>query len=498
MNAYTIAFAFCLFGTNARFLPEDYNKQRNVIINEEILQSLGGRLALDEDELAANEIIMKWKREEVDKKFRDKQPEELGDRAEKSKVYQIIRKMPKGAALHIHSSYMLDVNSMIALTHEHEDNLYACYPNDNDLKFQFSNTVPTEPCPVNWVLLSELRNKSGNTEAFDEELKRHFCFTAVAKKDPYESINDVWKRFEKVHKVIKSLITFRPVREKFFYKALEKLYDDNVMYVEIRSGLNSLYELDGSVHERMYMARLYKNITDQFIETHPDFMGFKFILTAYRAASNEKVREAIDLARDLKREIPEIFAGFDLVGQEDLGRPLTDFLPEFAAATNEIDFYFHGGETNWFGTSSDENLVDAILLGTKRIGHGYALLKHPGLMSIVKQRDIPIEVNVVSNSVLSLVHDVRNHPLASYLALDMPVVLSSDDPSAFRTDPLSHDFYLAFVSVASRHYDLRLLKTLALNSIKYSALDDKSKDKMNTVFNENWSRFIKKMITTCD
>lgn len=494
MNAYTIAIALCLYGTQARFLKEDYMKLRNNIIDEEVQQSLGGKLNLTEEEKVANEIIMKWKRTEVDKKYADPEPEEFWEGAEKSKVYEIIRKMPKGAALHIHSSYMLDADSMIALTHEHDDQLYACY--HTDLKLHFSDSVPTGPCPVNWELLSELRNRSGNSATFDAQLKRHFCFINAAKKDPYENINDVWNRFERVHKVIKSLITFRPVREKFFYRALEKFYNDNVKYIEIRSGLNMLYELDGTVHENMYMARLYKNITEQFIEKHPDFMGFKIILTAYRASSNEKVRKSLELAKDLKREMPEYFAGFDLVGQEDKGRPLIDFIPEFTAVTNDVDFYFHAGETNWFGTSSDDNLIDAILLGTKRIGHGYALLKHPGLLSIVKERDIPIEVNVVSNGILSLVHDVRNHPLASYLALDMPVVLSSDDPSAFWTDPLSHDFYLAFISVASRRYDLKMLKTLALNSIKYSALDDAGKDKMGKIFDDDWSRFIKDLIST--
>lgn len=500
MTAYTITFALCLLGmhalSHARFLKEDYMKQRNNIIEREVYQSLGGEIVLTEDETAANEVLMKWKTRDIDEKFLNPVAETLWDRAENSKVYKAVKKMPKGAALHIHSSYMLDANSMIALTHEYSANLYACY--HTDLKLHFSDSVPTRPCPVKWELLSELRGESGNAEAFDEKLKKHFCFLNAAEQNPYESINDVWKRFEKTHKTIKSLITFRPVREKFFYRSLETFYNDNVKYVEIRSGLNSLYELDGSVHERMYMARLYKNITEQFIEAHPDFMGFKFILTAYRAASNTDVRRSLDLARELKREMPEYFAGFDLVGQEDLGRPLIDFIPEFAAAANEIDFYFHAGETNWSGTSTDDNLVDAILLGTKRIGHGYALLKHPGLLQIVQQRDIPVEVNVVSNAVLSLVHDVRNHPLATYLALDIPVVLSSDDPSAFRVDPLSHDFYLAFMGVASRRHDLRLLKKLALNSIKYSALDDGGKQKMYSIFNHDWDKFIKGLISTSD
>lgn len=39
------------------------------------------------------------------------------------------------------------------------------------------------------------------------------------------------------------------------------------------------------------------------------------------------------------------------------------------------------------------------MLGSKRIGHGYALSKHPLLLNIVKERDIAIEVNPISNQV---------------------------------------------------------------------------------------------------
>lgn len=44
--------------------------------------------------------------------------------------------------------------------------------------------------------------------------------------------------------------------------------------------------------------------------------------------------------------------------------------------------------------------IDAILLGSKRIGHGYALAKHPKLLELLKKHDIAVEVNPVSNQVI--------------------------------------------------------------------------------------------------
>ena len=75
--------------------------------------------------------------------------------------------------------------------------------------------------------------------------------------------------------------------------------------------------------------------------------------------------------------------GFDLVGHEDPLRPLIyyiDPLKRFVQRQKEvgvdIPFMFHAGETLGDGTPADMNLYDAILLGTKRIGHGCDCLSH--------------------------------------------------------------------------------------------------------------------------
>ena len=69
--------------------------------------------------------------------------------------------------------------------------------------------------------------------------------------------------------------------------------------------------------------------------------------------------------------------GFDLVGAEDSLKPLiyyAEHLLRFRERQQEegvdIPFIFHAGETLGDGTDADLNLYDAILLGTKRIGHG--------------------------------------------------------------------------------------------------------------------------------
>lgn len=495
-NMFTITALLLLLAlkTYAGDTLDYHSIVKSQILKDEFKMTIGGNLTLNADEILANNKLMLWKHTEVDEGFEN--PDyfnfsrhyfEYQNDIRNSKVYQFIRSMPKGAALHVHTSLMMDADYIMTLTYE--DHLYICLE-DEFIKLLFTDGVPQRPCSTKWELLSDVRNATENLEDFDANLKKYFTLNTDEQNLIYSDVNTIWERFNKVYYAISSLLAYRPVREKFFYDALKKFYEDNIMYLEIRSGLHNLYELNGTIHERIYLGRLYQRIADKFVEDHPDFIGIKLILTRHRTLDIDKVREAVNLAYTVKKEMPDLFAGFDLVGQEDLGKPLSDFLPVLNTAKEDIDFYFHAGETNWFGTTSDENLIDAIILGAKRLGHAYALLKHPILLDLVRQKDIALEINVVSNCVLSLVKDVRNHPLATFMAMGLPVVLSSDDPGVWGADPLSHDFYVAFAGVASRHSDLRLLKQLAINSLTYSALDKEKKAKAFALFRRKWDKFI--------
>ncbi|XP_041972547.1 adenosine deaminase AGSA-like [Aricia agestis] len=472
----------------------EYSEERAKMVRNEARLSLGGRSELTDKESAVNDCLMRHKFREIDYGFDNPRYynfshhffEYMRD-IELSKVYRIIRDMPKGAALHVHDMGILGPDYVVNITYM--DHLYVCFQ-DGDVKFKFSNKSPKDICANKWELMSNARKLSRNITEFDAKIRAYFTMYTDDPGAVYPTIKESWGVFLKYFGRILPLVTYRPVWEQYFYDVLKQFRSDNVMYVEVRSLLPNLYELDGTVFPMLVTAMAYKKAIHRFVRDYPDFYGAKLIFAPSRRIDIPKLEEYLQLARAIKEDMPEEFAGFDLVGQEDAGKPLIEFVPQLLEASKDLDYFFHAGETNWYGTLTDDNLYDAILLGTKRIGHAYALPKHPLLMDEVKKRGIGIEVNVISNAVLSLVRDVRNHPLSIFLARDLPVVLSSDDPGIWEADSLSDDFYVAFVGVANRLEDLRVLKQLALNSLMYSALSGAAKTEAIVKFNAQWDQFI--------
>lgn len=196
----------------------------------------------------------------------------------------------------------------------------------------------------------------------------------------------------------------------------------------------------------------------------------------------------------MKKKFPTYTAGFDLVDNEHTNYSLLRFANRLNKISSSIALLFHAGETNWYGINADENLVDAILLRTKRIGHAYTVTKHPLILEIIKQRKIAIEICPISNQMLGLVKDLRNHPASVLFAGSYPVVVSNDDPSVWGAKGLSYDFYEAFMGIMSAKADIRALKQLAMNSLEYSFFGENEKLKAFNLFNKQWSSFIRELI----
>ncbi|XP_034951981.1 adenosine deaminase AGSA-like [Chelonus insularis] len=477
---------------NAEFNINSYWEKRARLRREEEKSIIGANLSLNCEERLANYIFMAKKNNEINEAFTD--PDkflpsrnflEARSSIEQSEVFKIIKKMPKGAILHAHDTAIVS-DDWIFHNVTYRDNLYVCDEN-NTLSLKFFDK-PTLEC--NWKLLSELRQNETQAADVNTKIRRQLSMITTDPSKAYPTVNAAWDKFSNIFIFIHPLLTYRPVFRDHFYQGLKEFYEDNILWIELRTTMPLLYELDGTINDPLEVLRVYKEVTDRFQREHKDFVGVKIILAPNKLGSQKAINERINLIPTMMRNYPNFFAGLDLVGQEDPSNPIKDFIPKFLHLIDKVKFYFHAGETNWYGLASDENLLDAILLNTTRIGHGYAVVKHPEVLEIVKQRNIPIEVCPISNQVLGLVKDLRNHPANILFASNFPVVVSNDDPGLWGSKALSYDFYEAFMGMMSREADIRALKQLAINSIDYSSMNDYQKVVAKDIWSQKWNKFV--------
>ncbi|KFB50810.1 AGAP006907-PA-like protein [Anopheles sinensis] len=485
---------------------DEFVRQRAEFLAREQGRGLGSDLPLSADEEQLNRYVMHLKREELAKGVEN--PYELVsarhffemlDRINGSTLYKLIQRLPKGGILHAHDTAIGSTELIVKATyHAH---LWQCgdFPRaDGDPlpAYRFSKVKPNgvKGAIGEWRPVADIRKELGN-EAYDGAIRKMFTLYTRDPLNAHRDINDVWRKFMALFICFEPMVTYKPVWEEYFYGCLEELLADNVTYLEFRGLLPPVYDLDNRKYTPEEIVQMYVDQSDRFLRAHPQFLGVKFIYAPLRFCDDATFDGYLTLVQKLHDRFPNFIAGFDLVGQEDLGRPQTDFNERLLRLSPNINFFFHAGETNWLGRA-DENLIDAILLGTKRIGHGFAALKHPVVLEEIKKRGVCIELNPISNQVLKLVQDFRNHPGAFYFSDNFPVVVSSDDPSFWCASPLSHDFYVAFMGLASARADLRLLKQLALNSIEYSAMSDAEKTAARQKWTTAWDTFVREALQT--
>ncbi|XP_055535540.1 adenosine deaminase 2-like [Wyeomyia smithii] len=474
---------------------EEFQAQRAEFIAQEENRALGADIVLNEDERKVNEYLMKLKKAELDIGFNtpsqflpSRHFFQVVDKIKASPLFQLIQKLPKGGILHAHDTAIGSMETIVKATHKDHLWQYGEFGRADTPRFKFSRTKPDELDGSGWRLVADIRKEIGN-EGYDHNIRNLF---SLFNKDPLNSfhcINHIWGIFANIFMSLEAIVTFKPVWEEYFYQSLKELYADKVCYLELRGVLPQLYDLDNRTYGPEEVVRIYYDLVEKFKSEHEDFIGAKFIYAPHRLCDDATFSQYMDIAERLHQKFPTFVAGFDLVGQEDLGRPHSDFNERLLKMNPSIQFFFHAGETNWNGYT-DENLIDAILLGTKRIGHGFAAIKHPRVLEEIKRRKICIELNPLSNQVLKLVDELRNHPGTFYFSDNYPVVVSSDDPAFWCASPLSHDFYVAFLALASARQDLRLLKKLALNSIEYSAMSKAEKVEAKHKWNISWNNFI--------
>ncbi|XP_043465578.1 adenosine deaminase 2-like isoform X2 [Leptopilina heterotoma] len=377
----------------------NFKANRSNLLQMEEDMAFGSDVILGDEEKKVNDTLMEAKFKEIEIGFANEGkflPKynflRVKDEIEKSKVFKMIKKMPKGCLLHAHDVGTVSQEYVLRNV-TYRPNLYAC-ESDGKLKLRFFE-IPDTNC--NWKLLSQLRATPESEKEINQRIRQHMSMMTENPEEAYPDGDKAWIKFQSLFEFLGSFMRYRPVYEDYYYQLLKENYEDKFLYVELRASFSALYELNGKTHGPIEVAKFVKDVGDRFLKEHPDFIGVKIIYSQQRHITVEKLKKHLKNFQQLKDTYPNFIVGFDLVGQENKGYPLKNFTKQLLELKSEYQkFIFHAGETDWNGLSTDENLIDAVLLRTKRIGHGFALPKHPKVMELVKKQDIAIEKIILS------------------------------------------------------------------------------------------------------
>jgi len=408
------------------------------------------------------------------------------DHIEGTELFDILRKMPKGGILHLHLSAMGDATWLIERAiNTPEMHVYWQEESDDFTKGQLHAYHPGQ-APTGFFPAADLDARVMN---FRDSLRSFITFDEKIDRDSV----DIWGNFEDIFQRIDGFVMYKPVWVDHLVHGLNILIGDNIQHAELRVPFfNTLYELDRPANITA-MAEYVETLVEvkRLIEKIDPEFTLNIIHANLRFFDEETIWQDIQFTHQNRAKYPEWVRGYDLVAEEDAGNATLYHANNFLkldslerVSGTSLPLYLHDGESDW---ASVDNLYDAVLLGTRRIGHGFNLFRFPKLLDLVREKNICMEINPLSNQILGYVRDLRIHPASTYLRRGIDCTISSDDPLIFDYQGLSYDYWSIFLAW---ELDLAALKKLSRNSITHSAMTEDEKIKALAVWEKRWEHFV--------
>ncbi len=187
----------------------------------------------------------------------------------------------------------------------------------------------------------------------------------------------------------------------------------------------------------------------------------------------------------------------NIVGQESANVSMRDYALHMQmfkflkAKYPKVKLAVHAGELS-LGMVQPEGLrfhiAQAVeVAGADRIGHGMDIAHESDALAIMKtmrERDIPVEINLSSNDFILGVKD-QAHPINLYRRYGVPFVIATDDAGVSR-NTLSSEYVL----FASRYKtDYAEVKKLSYNSLRYSFLAESDKKRLIKLLDGRFAKF---------
>ena len=424
-----------------------------------------------------------------------------------------LARMPKGGDLHVHLSGAVYAERLIA------------WAKDDKLCVRGGDTIVDPPCDAtNTVAVADVLANQNNYDRLVNALSMRWFnpssavpsghdqffgtfgrFGAATEKRFVDMIVDQLDGYAADHvQYVELMSTFLNWDERDrLIKALGTATDPAAMLAALQQG--GLDDVVAAMTRRLAdaTAKIDARLACGTPQAHPGCsVTYRHIAQINRVSSPSSVfvqtAAAAALIRAGRRDPNSAAASvvaFNFVAPEDNLVALRDYRAQMRTirflAGSDVPVSLHAGEL-WLGLVPPADLTfhirDAVeVAGARRIGHGVSLaFEHDmdGLLAEMRQRHVAVEINLTSNDVILGVRG-KDHPLPTYLAAGVPVVLSTDDAGVSRIN-LTNEYFRA---VRDYRLDYRTLKRIARNSLEFSFLSGADKEKMLRQFDRAVAAF---------
>ena len=413
-------------------------------------------------------------------------------RADHTDLRAFLRRMPKGGDLHVHLSGAVYAERFIAWAAQEGlcvslGNVLQTSPtcdqpgearasqamNDQQLYDRLVNAFSTRAYLPSATVPTEHDQLFETFAKFGAAYGSHFVDMMIDQVQQYHHDNVQYVEF---------MVSFGcPDDKDKFIAALKWLDNDAAKLAALQaSGLNDCVtaqqrDLAASI------ARIRSELACDARNSQPGCqVTYRFILQVLRDSPPDDVFMQTAIAAAFVRAEPQVVVALNFVQPEDdlvARRDYTRHMQIIAFLAKDVPVALHAGEL-WLGLVPPPDLTFHIrqaieIAGARRIGHGVALpfeYDMEGLLAEMRKRPVAVEINLTSNDKILGVRG-KDHPLPTYLAAGVPVVLSTDDAGVSRIN-LTNEYFRA-----ARDYglDYRTLKAIARNALIHSFLDETQK-----------------------
>jgi adenosine deaminase len=250
-------------------------------------------------------------------------------------------------------------------------------------------------------------------------------FEKTVIKEPMNNLEDVLNAFWTGQKVLCSYEALKQVT----YENIEDAYNDGVRLLELRFAPVYIAH-----NKQLALDEIFEGVIDGLTQGMEKFgiqVGLIHIIP--RGLDNHKHQDSVNeflRYRKSHHKNADRLCGFDLADSET-STPFSQYIPLVEQVREEgAGITIHTGEN----TDAQHVRKSIETYSPHRIGHGIKSIEDPELMTLLKERQIHLEINPTSNWLTHSVENIENHPLGDFYHAGIPISLNSDDPQLMGID----------------------------------------------------------------